>query len=102
MNAIRTPPAVTGANPRSLPRPRSTAQTAVRALTALGRVQFHRTCNASWPGRKPSEEYAVGVTSCLEDSTGVKGFRGRKSVTDWIQGEETVDFAVTAVWRLCP
>jgi hypothetical protein len=40
---------------------------------------------------------AVGETSRFEVSTAVKGFRGLMSATDWIQGEEKVDLAVTAV-----
>ena len=81
IGAIRTPPGVMGSNPRSSRRPRTTGQTAVRALGLTG-SQYHRTCNASWPRRKllgrarwkrkPLSDYTVANEFAAGSSQGLQ------------------------------
>ena len=79
IGAIRSPSGVMGSNPRSPRRPRTTGQTAVRALKALREVQYHRTCHASWPGRKTVGACAVGrkPLSDLKVPDGTRAGAGR-------------------------
>src|SRR6266487_4200560 len=65
-----------GFEPKISPPAPCRSQTAVRALKTLREVQFHRTCNASWPRRKPSKESRWATPP---DSRVAGGFRQYRS-----------------------
>src|SRR5436190_18323154 len=63
-----------GFEPKISPPTPCRSQTAVRVFKTLREVQFHRTCNASWPRRKPSKESRWAMPPDLKVAAGSRQF----------------------------